>query len=156
MWRHGNIGSDGQQQAHCCHSHSSCCPLLCPDSVALQDERDQAMTTTVIRPLTLLLLQKLSCYIFHGYGEAGVAQRGRYNLCAYRWLVSTQPPWQSLKIQRAQRVLQRNSSDGEVVLTLLLVVGHWPSGSPSWSPPRARRQWQFFQELKSYQVSMSP
>lgn len=137
------LGLMASKQAHCCHSHSSCCSLLCPDSVALQDERDQAMTIVAIRPLTLPLPQTLSPQIFLGYGEVGVALRGRsgYNLCASKWLVWTQPPQQSLKIQRARRALQRNNSDGEVVLTPLLVVGHWPPGSgpevPWWPLPRA-------------------
>lgn len=95
MWRRGDTGSGDSKQANCCHSHSSCCPLLCPDSVDLQGERDQAMTTVVIRPLTLLL-QTLSPQIFLGYGEVGWHWEAAQGTSAHPgdWCEPS-PPWQS-------------------------------------------------------------
>lgn len=152
MRRHGDIGSDGQQTATLLPLTQlllpSALPRLCGSTGwegSSNDHRGDQATNTSSAANTFPLNTP---WVWGG----GVALRSRsgYNLCASRWLVWTQPPQQSLKIQRAQRALQRNSSDGEVVLTLLLVVGHWPSGSSWWSLPRACRQRHFFQELQSY------
>lgn len=126
------------KQAHCCHSHSSCCSLLCPDSVALQDERDQAMTTMLDGHLLFCCSKYFPPKYSLGMGRwGGTEGQVRVQPLCIQVAGVNPAPTAKPEIQRARRALQRNNSDGEVVMTLLLVVGDWPPGShpevPWWS-----------------------
>lgn len=139
------------KQAHCCHSHSSCCPLLCPDSVALKDDRDQAMTTMAIRPL-FFCCKHFSPKYSLGLGRWGGTE-GQVRVHPGGWCEPS-PHGRAWKFRRLGEPFREITVMGRWswLCSLWLATDHWAQvqSSPDGPYQGAHRQWQSFQELQSY------